>query len=34
MAEEVRDSAMQGVCDPELPESGDVWGGVIENMDQ
>ena len=34
MAEEMPDSAMQGVCDPELPESGDVWGGVIENMDQ
>jgi hypothetical protein len=21
---------MSGVCDPELPDAGDVWGGVVE----
>jgi hypothetical protein len=30
MAEEVPDDAMDSVCDPELPEAGDVWDGVVE----
>jgi hypothetical protein len=34
VADEVPDDAMSGVCDPELPDAGDVWGGVVENMDQ
>ena len=21
---------MHSVCDPELPDAGDVWGGVVE----
>jgi hypothetical protein len=34
MADEVQEDAMHSVCDPELPDAGDVWGEVIENMDQ
>jgi hypothetical protein len=34
MPDESDDDAMHSVCDPELPDSGDVWGGVVENMDQ
>jgi hypothetical protein len=30
MADEVQDDVMHSVCDPELPEPGDVWGGVVE----
>ncbi len=30
MADEVSDDAMDSVCDPELPEAGEVWGGVVE----
>jgi hypothetical protein len=34
MADEVHEDAMHSVCDPELPDAGEVWGGVVENMDQ
>jgi hypothetical protein len=34
MADEVQEDAMHSVCDPELPDAGEVWGGVVENMDQ
>jgi hypothetical protein len=34
MEGEVPDGVMHSVCDPELPEAGQVWGGVVENMDQ
>jgi hypothetical protein len=34
MADEAQEDAMHSVCDPELPDAGDVWGQVIENMDQ
>jgi hypothetical protein len=34
IADEVQEDAMHSVCDPELPDAGDVWGGVVENMDQ
>ena len=30
MAGEVPDDAMHSVCDPELPDAGEVWGGVVE----
>jgi hypothetical protein len=30
MADEVQEDAMHSVCDPELPDAGDVWDGVIE----
>jgi hypothetical protein len=29
MADETPDAAMHSVCDPELPDAGDVWAGVI-----
>ena len=29
MVEEVPGDAMHSVCDPELPEAGEVWGGVV-----
>jgi hypothetical protein len=34
MADEVQEDAMHRVCDPELPHAGDVWGGVVEDVDQ
>jgi hypothetical protein len=34
LAGEVPDDVMHSACDPELPDPGDVWGGVVENMDQ
>jgi hypothetical protein len=34
MADETQDDIMQSVCDPELPNAGEVWDGVVENMDQ
>jgi hypothetical protein len=30
MAGEVPDDAMHAVCDPDLPDAGDVWDGVVE----
>jgi hypothetical protein len=29
MADEMPGDAMHSVCDPELPDAGDVWGGVV-----
>jgi hypothetical protein len=34
MADEVPDEVMHSVCDPELPVAGEVWGGVVEDVDQ
>ncbi len=34
MADEAPDGAMHSVCYPELPDAGDVWGGVVESMGQ
>jgi hypothetical protein len=30
MEDVVRDDAMHSVCDPKLPDAGEVWGGVVE----
>jgi hypothetical protein len=30
VAEEVPDDAIHSVCDPELPDAGEVWDGVVE----
>jgi hypothetical protein len=30
LAGEVPDDVMHGVCDPDLPDAGDVWDGVVE----
>jgi hypothetical protein len=32
MAEEVPDDAVHSVCDPELPDARQVWGGVVEKV--
>ena len=38
MPDETPDDAMHSVCDPQLPDAGEVWGGVVEKsgewMDQ
>jgi hypothetical protein len=34
MAEEVPDDSVHSVCAPQLPKAGDVWGDVVENVDQ
>jgi len=34
MAGETPDDVMHSVCDPQLPDAGEVWGGVVENVDQ
>jgi len=34
MDEEAPENMMHSVCDPDLPRPGEVWGGVVENMDQ
>jgi hypothetical protein len=28
------DDVMHSICDPELPNAGEVWRGVVENVDQ
>ena len=30
MADETPDDVMHSVCDPELPDAGEVWDGVVE----
>ena len=30
MEDETPDDVMHSVCDPELPDAGEVWGGVVE----
>jgi hypothetical protein len=34
VADQVPEDVMHSVCDPELPDAGDVWGEVVENIDQ
>ena len=34
MEEELPGDTTRSICDPELPDAGKVWGGVVENMDQ
>jgi hypothetical protein len=34
MTDESPDDVMHSVCDSKLPDTGVVWGGVVENMDQ
>jgi len=34
MEDEVPDNSMQSVCNPGLPDAGDVWSGAVANMDQ
>jgi hypothetical protein len=34
MLDEAPDDVMHSVCDPELPDAGQVWGGVVEDVDQ
>jgi len=31
---ESSENLMHDVCDPELPQPGEVWDGVVENIDQ
>ena len=33
MADETPGDVMHSVCDPELPESGEIWGGVVDQVD-
>jgi hypothetical protein len=30
MRDETPDDVMHSVCDPELPDAGKVWGGVVD----
>jgi hypothetical protein len=30
MADETTENVLHSVCDPELPEAAEVWGGVVE----
>jgi hypothetical protein len=30
MVDAVQEDAMHSVCQPELPDAGEVWGGVVE----
>ena len=34
MADETPDDVMHSVCDPQLPEPGQVWGGVVDQVGQ
>ena len=34
MADETADDVMHSVCQPVLPDAGEVWDGVVENVDQ
>jgi hypothetical protein len=34
MADETGDDVMQSVCDPELPDAGEVWNGVVDKSGQ
>jgi hypothetical protein len=34
MVDETTEDVLRSVCDPELPDAGNVWGGVVENMAQ
>jgi hypothetical protein len=30
MADDTQEDVMHSVCDPRLPDPGDVWGGAVE----
>ena len=34
MEDETADDVMHSVCDPQLPDAGDVWDGVVDQVDQ
>jgi hypothetical protein len=34
MDDEAPDDVMHSVCQPELPDAGEVWGVVVEDVDQ
>jgi hypothetical protein len=34
MADNAPDDVMHSACEPELPEPGQVWGGVVDEVDQ
>jgi hypothetical protein len=34
MADEVLEDAMHSACDPDLPDAGEVWDGVVDDRDQ
>jgi hypothetical protein len=34
MADEMGDDVMHSVCDPELPDAGEVWNGVVDKSGQ
>jgi hypothetical protein len=34
MADEVPGDVMHSVCDPEVPDAGEIWGGVVETSGQ
>jgi hypothetical protein len=34
MTDVTQEDSMHSVCDPELPDAGQVWGGVVEDVDQ
>ncbi len=34
MVDETPDDVMHSVCDPLLPEPGQIWGGVVDQVDQ
>jgi hypothetical protein len=33
MVDEATGDVIHSVCDPELPDAGEAWGGIVENMD-
>ena len=34
MADETPNDAIHTTCDPELPDAGNIWGGVVDQVDQ
>jgi hypothetical protein len=34
MSDATQDDVMHSVCDPQLPEPGQIWGGVVDRVDQ
>ena len=34
MADETPDDVMHSVCDLQLPDAGDVWDGVVDQVDR
>jgi hypothetical protein len=33
-ADETPNDAIHTTCDPELPDAGNIWGGVVDQVDQ